>query len=397
MFQNVSHNLKTVPGPATVYFLDWLEKYALVPDRQRRADKLFDRLVRVASPLKRLATTPQTPPYHAEGKVVADHVKRIFAGLDALMHEASLAEVEEFVRERDYILEFHALEQTIKTNADFLTAYAACHDLGKSDKFLFEALPGSKGESEGFTSPAVAATEPITVRYDKLQRAHQASGATKSFYDTYGIVVHYADHARQGASDEYASTREAILGALEIPASKAKLLNELIRCHIDVILAMDKGPDPIKYKAVAAIAERAGLNAAVFLDLLPAVIFLDAVLGSLIYVNGQLSAHCGLLLNLFKSEREAMPERHLAREEAVRRGRKTVLRETLKEAQIDADTVFELLKTPYGPVRGEVMAKVHDLIRDPDRKADFGPLTNELRRRARTAQKLLHDRHLTLD
>ena len=92
-----------------------------------------------------------------------------------------------------------------------------------------------------------------------------------------------------------------------------------------------------------------------------------------------------------------MPERHAARVEAVRRGRKNALRDTLKEAQIDADTVFDLLKTPYGPVRGEVMVKVHDLIRDPDKQADFGALTAELRRRARIAQKLLHDRHLTLD
>jgi hypothetical protein len=235
------------------------------------------------------------------------------------------------------------------------------------------------------------------IRYDKLRRAHQASGSQRSFYESYGITVHYAEHARQGASDEYASTREAVLTTLGVPLSKAKLLTELIRCHMDVVHAFSKGPDPIRYKALATIAERAGLNATVFLDLLPATVFLDAVLGSLIDVDGVYGADVHLVLNLLKSEREAMPERHAAREEAVRRGRKNALRDTLKEAQIDADTVFDLLKTPYGPVRGEVMAKIHDLIRDPDRQTDFGELTSELRRRAGTAHRLLHDRHLTLD
>lgn len=397
MFQYTPSTPKSAPGPATVYFLDWLQERVLTKDNVGRAEKLFSQLEKTASPLGRLKTTPQTPPYHAEGDFVADHVKRIFAGLGALERGASLATVEEFARERDYVLEFHALEGLLHSQADFLVAYAACHDLAKADVLSFEALAGSRGEAEGFASRTQRATEPEKIRYDKLRRAHALSGDKQSFHDTFGIIVHYPEHARSGASDEYASTREAVLSALHIPLSKAKLLTELIRCHMDVIVTFAKGPDPLKYKALAAIADRAGINTTLFLDLLPATTFLDAVLGSLVYVNGAYTADVHILLNLFRSEREAMPERHAARVEAVRRGRKTALRETLKEAQIDADTVFDLLKVPYGPVRGEVMARVHDLIRDPDRKADFGQLTNELRRRARTAQRLLADRHLTLD
>ena len=398
MFNQLYKSKKTAPGPATVYFLDWMHDRVLQPEIEQRVGKLFERLVKTASPLGRLKTTPQSPPFHAEGDMVADHVKRILCGLDAFERGASLATVEEFAREKDYVLEFMELENTLLSQADLLSVYAVCHDVAKADALFFEALPGSKGEAEGFVSrPSRLATEPELIRYDKLRRAHEASGSAQSFFETYGIIVHYPEHGRRGASDEYATTREAVLDALDVSPSKAKLFTELIRCHMEVIQGFSKGPDPVKYTALAAIAERAGLNTPVFLDLLPATVFLDSVLGSLVYVNGTYSADIHILLNLFRSEREARPERHAAREEALRRGRKTALRDVLKQAKIDADTVFELLKTPYGPVRGEVMAKVHELIRDPDRRADFGEHTDELKRRARVAKQLLNEQNLTLE
>lgn len=398
MFQDFVPSPQTAPGPETVYFLDWLNERVLIPETHVRAEKLFERLVVVASPLGRLKVAPQTPPFHAEGVFVADHVKRILAGLDALEHGESLAEVEEFAREKDYLLEFFELEQTLRSYTAWLVAYAVCHDVAKAESLWFEAATGSKGEAEGFLSKVPhEASAPEKARYDKLRRAHEASGSSVSFYDEYQIVVHYPDHARRGASDEYASTREAVLNELGVSLSMAKLLTELIRCHMEVINSFKQGPDAVKYKALAAVAERVGLNVTVFLDLLPACLFLDAVLGSLVYVNGSYKAQLDLILNLFRSEREARPDRHLAREQALKRGRKAALNEALSTAKIDANSVFELLKTPYGPVRGEVMARIHDLIRDPGRKADFGEHTDELRQRARVAQKLVNDQNLTLD
>lgn len=398
MFQDFASSPKTSPGPETAYFLDWLNERVLTTETRVRAGKLFARLAAAASPLTRLQTTPQTPPYHAEGDFVADHVKRILSGLDALEHGESLAEVEEFAREKDYLLEFYDLEQTLKTQSAWLVAYAVCHDLAKAESLWFEAAPGSKGEAEGFVSKTPhEATAPEKVRYDKLKRAHEVAGSSLSFYADYQIVVHYSDHARRAASDEYASTREAVLNELDVPLSKAKLLTELIRCHMEVIHGFKQGPDPVKYRALAAVAERIGLNVAVFLDLLPACLFLDAVLGSLVYEEGEPKADLHLLLNLFKSEREVMPARHAAREQALKRGRKAALNEALALAKIDANSVFELLKTPYGPVRGEVMARVHHLIRDPNSPADFGEQTEELRQRARVAHKLVNEQHLTIE
>ena len=398
MFNQVSETSKTSSGPAKVYFLEWLDRYVLTPDTAGRAERVFQHLVASASPLKRLLTTPQTPPYHAEADMVAGHVKRMLAGLDALEHGASLGEIEELAREKDYVLEIFELENLLKTHAAFFTAYAVCHDLGKADTVAFDAQPESLGAHEGFAKDqARLASEPEISRYDKLRRAHAAKTLAVSFFEAYGITVHYPDHARLSALDEYASTREAVLDALGVPHAHAKLLTELIRCHLEVIKTCTLGADPIKYKAWAAIAERAGLNVPVFLDLLPAALFLDAVLGSLVLENGVTRVDTRLILNLYKAEREAMPERHAAREQALKRGRKAALNEALSTAKIDAESVFALLKTPYGPVRGEVMARIHHLIHDPNSPADFGEHTVELRRRARVAQKLISEQNLSID
>ncbi len=397
MFNQSLSPRKIAPAPATVYFLAWLQERALTPQALKRAEQIFDHLVKVASPLGRLKSTPQTPPWHAESEMVSGHVLRMLAGLDAFEHDQTLAEIEEIVREKDYLLEFQELEAVFRGQSAFLAAYAVCHDLAKADTVVFEAQTDSKCEAEGFaTHDLRLATEPERVRYDKLRRAHAASQKANSFYADHQITVHYQDHARSGAADEYASTREAVLNFFDLPASRAKLLTELIRCHMDVILAFKHGPDPLKYRALATVAERVGLNAPVFLDLLPATLFLDAVLGSLIYAEGEYRANLALIINLFKSEREAMPDRHAAREAALHRGQKQALRDTLKEALIDADSVFALLHTSYGPVRGQVMAKIHELINNPAAEVDFGDQTAVLIQRARHANALLAERHLTL-
>ncbi|MDQ5952549.1 MAG: hypothetical protein QG626_678 [Patescibacteria group bacterium] len=389
---------RATQAPATVYFLDWIKTYVESKPVQARAERVFVHLVRSASPLGRLTNTPQTPPFHAEAEFVSGHVIRILAVLDALEHGASLAVIEECAREKEFLLEFFELEAVIRSQMSFLSAYAACHDVGKADTLVFTAPTGSRGQAEGFQGEAVRlATESEKTKFDKLRRAHALASPTGNFFESFQISAHYPEHAKRAAADEYASTRQAVLDVLGIPHSHAKLLAELIRCHADVIDACAHGVDAHKYRAWAAIADKAGLNVPFFLDLLPATLFLDAVLGSLSYKSGAPAIDVSLVLNIFKAEREAMPERHLAREQAFKRGRKQAVQDTLKQANIDAESVFALLKTPLGPVRGEVMRNVYHLIQSPDMKVDFGDATVELRRRARVAQTLLADQNLTLE
>ncbi len=330
---------------------------------------------------------------------MSDHIIRMLAATLAFERGESLANVEDFVREKDFVLEFHALEQTLKAEAGFLTAYTVCHDLAKAESLIFDAAPGSKGADEGFLvqdSNLKLASKDEILRFDKLRRAHGVTSTSHDFYDVYKIAAHYPEHSRKAAADEFASTREAVMTELHQPAAKSKLLNETIRLHMEAINAFKDGPNPAKYHALAAIADRVGLNQTVFLDMLPAAIFLDAIVGSLVYVDGKYSADLHILINLFRSEREAMPARHEARIQALERGRKQAIREVLQEVKLDAETVFALLKTPIGPGRGQVMAEIHELVRNPDSSRDFGEHTPELKRRAKVAHQLLQDQNLSL-
>ncbi|MFZ2681629.1 MAG: hypothetical protein WAZ14_00835 [Patescibacteria group bacterium] len=391
---------KKLPSPAveTVYLFDWLQDTACNPAALARAERLWDHLVKVASPLGGLRLTPQSPPHHAESDLVSGHVLRMLACVEAFSAGQSLAQIEDFARDKVFALEFQALETTLASDGAFLAAYAACHDLGKIDTVMFQAEPGSLGEAEGFANPAEKlATDADKTRYDKLRRAHQAKDAAESFFATYKITVHYGDHARAGASDTYASTRQAVLDFLQVSDTHTRLLAELIRAHMEAIRAFAQGPDAVRYQALAGVAAKAGLNVPVFLDLLPAVVFLDAVLGSLSTSDGTPVAETEVIFNLFRSEREAMPERHAAREAAARRGHKHAVQEILTEVGLEAQAIFTLLQTPYGPVRGQVMAQVYAMIRNPDAQADFGEHTAFLKERARLAYAKLRQARLTLD
>jgi methyl coenzyme M reductase subunit C len=393
--------LSSAPQPSldTVYFSDWLETYVLNPKQRAGAIALFAQVSDRVPDLKYLDATPQTPPFHAEGHTVGEHVRRCLAMVMAIEQGASLASIEELVREKSLVLEFHALGETIKAQAAFLCAYALCHDLGKTKTVVFEAMAGSQGEAEGFGAGlGKLATEADKVRYDKLRRAHEVSIPQTSFYEAYKIVAHYPGHASAGASVEFEKTREAVLETLRVSPAHAKLLTSLIRVHMDVIKGFSQGPDPKKYASLVAIAEQAGLHVPVFLEILPAALFIDAIAGSLILTeNTRTQTDFSLLIHFFQSEREAMPARHAERQLALQRGRKAAVKQILQTAGIDSDTVFAMLQTPYGPVRGQTMRQIYDLIRDPEVHVDFSSQTLELRRRARLAHTALQAQHLSID
>jgi hypothetical protein len=173
---------------------------------------------------------------------------------------------------------------------------------------------------------------------------------------------------------------------------------------MEVIYAFADKPDAAKYTALAKSADKLGLNVQLFLDLLPAVVFVDAVLGSLTcQVDSTSQArphHCSadlkVLINLLTAELEAMPDRHASRRLAADRGYKQAIKEVMTEAGLSPEIVFALLVIPIGPARGRVMEKIYALVRDPESTVDFGQHQQELRERAFRARQLLADRHLSI-
>ncbi len=109
--------------------LKLLEHDALLWERADHAIKEWEHEVLIASMLE----TPQTPPHHAEGKTVRDHVHRMLFFLYAITEgKLHLFEIEEFCRHKELRDEIDQLEETVREHAATFEAFALLHDIGKS-------------------------------------------------------------------------------------------------------------------------------------------------------------------------------------------------------------------------------------------------------------------------
>lgn len=373
-------------------FMEWFATTADTSQRREKAAHVMRQAKQAVADLAAWRTTPQSAPWHCEGPTVADHVARMLVTLFAITEGEGLAHVEEFVREKDLGLDIQAMVHVLRTNERFLTAFAIIHDCAKPETAFFDAEPDTRGAAEGFIQHGLRGerkmTEAERIRYDKLFRAYAAAhpilpthAVMGSFYDAYGIAVHYDRHDAVAASPACADTRSAVAQAMTLPLSEQKMLAELVRYHIDSIHAFNDRADAKAYEILAARAGRAGLNVEVFLDLALAVLFLDAVAGSVHYEQGAYRAQTQLVVHMLRAEREAVPKRHADREFARDQAAKNEYKAMLANAGLDGESVFALLGTPIGPVRGDVMRRVQAAIDDPSAPLDFGAHTDELRRR----------------
>ncbi len=377
-------------------FLRW---FAGVDKKEVReqAREMMQKAAEAVPELKVWATTAQSAPWHCEGPYLADHVERILVGV---MNEGSLCEIEEFAREKDLVLEIASLQNTLHKYRDFLLAFAVLHDAAKPVTLMFDAPEGFKGANEGFMvrhkEGMKLATEAEKVRYNKLYRAYVASHEEQSvvqnmigFYQAYGIAAHYPGHESVGVMPAYTAERQAILQAFEVPPANAKLLTELIRYHIDVLGSFVGKVDKQKYEIMMARAGKAGLNVDVFLDLMLAVAYLDAVAGGVACIDGKAAAQTQLVINILRAEREACPKRHEERVRLAESTKKKMYKEALDKAGISGEAVFKLLHTPFGPERGVLMEQVWLAIRDKSYHLDVGEHSPELAKRIELAREIL--------
>jgi hypothetical protein len=376
---------------------------ALCSAHKKEAKRVLDEVSILVPALAKLRMTPQTPPFHTEGVRVEAHLLRMLTVLFAVNERKDLLFIEEFAREKAYALEIQNLLETLVSHKDFFVAYILAHDLAKVPCLTFDAKEGSKGAEEGFILHGERLTETASEserqRYDKLARAYAASHDGLSdeelaaeFYDYSGVHAHYKGHDRVGAGAEFAAAREDILRALHLPLSNAKMLAELIRLHMDVTCSFERKADPLSFEAFTAIALKAGLNKELFWDLAIGAHFLDAVVGSLQYRDGVMSQPVHSFFNFLKAERESAPQRHESRAAEEQRGKKAQVKALLDEGGLSPDAVFTLLRTPIGPVRGEIMKQVYSLVHEPSLTVHFGEQTEEIRQRARKTQALFRER-----
>lgn len=373
----------------TQYFLSWIEAQLLQESYTQKADHLLRTAAAMHTHFAQLLKTPQSPPHHAEGLVVADGIRRALAGLFAINDGKQLVHIEEFAREKHLYAEIHELQTILHEHVQTLALILLVHDIGKWQTFTFSSPKGSKGEREGFFTHKYRGEknrQEDAQHYMKLYRAWEAShpNITQAeclahFYDEYEIQVHYPDHADISAGIEQ-DILDALGEQLRVPARDIALARFIVREHMSFIEGDDK-EDVERLELVTARAHKAGFDAEQATDMLLATVFLDGCIGSLQYEHGQFSANIALVLRMMRAEEQVAPHRRKQRREKMEMLRRATFKQILKKHGLDAESIFALLNIPFGPERGVIMHNIQDCVRYPSVELQVSSHKHELQAR----------------
>ncbi len=320
------------------------------------------------------AGTPQSPPYHAEGLFLEDHIERMITVLYAIQDGVSLLGIEELAARKDLREHIQGLEHVIREHAGTLLAYCVLHDLAKPITCVISAPEGSEGARLGFSekqqSLAHGPNEKERILYKKYVQHFSIETGLESpkdlaaaFYDRYEICVHYPKHGKIGGSAEFRDAREVIGKWLRLKEQDIDLLGWMIRHHIDAISGFEHEASVNQYEILSGRAQKAGFDVQEAQDILMAAVFLDACLGSLRYREGKFSVSFDILFHFLEAELHVAPHRRKERARKAGERQQKLFKSLLERYDLLGSSVFVLFDLPFGPERGALMHEIHAYVR----------------------------------
>lgn len=331
------------PAPSVVIRpLSVLLDEMMTHERYDVARLQFDAVIEAIPILSRLKTTVQSAPRHGEGRVVSDHILRMFAVIDAVVLGATMRDVEDIFG--DAVLSFALLdaEEAIRNAPDVFKAYAVMHTVPKPDRVVVS-----------------------------------------------GGIVSYDDADRAIVAPRYEHVRREIVKYFGLENAYEKFLVELCWSHDDIERFFVTPENEQAFLAFAERAGKAGINVERFLDALLGIALVDHVFGRVSVVDGRLTADIGVFHRLVMAEYVAMPVRHSAREARQNHARKVKVKMILGECGLSPEVVFAKLGTPVGPERGTVMEQIYEVIREERDGKIFGVFADDIEDSAQKARTML--------
>jgi len=350
--------------------------------------------------LEKFRQTPQSAPWHSEGFFISENIVRTLAGFKSIVEGKSLFEIEEFAVRKDFNLEIVHLENTIKKYKELLEVFILAHDIAKPATLSFSAPAGSLGEKEGFSQHKYRlqqeATETEKQTYIKLFKAFSVdkthlsrSEQVAKFYDKYEIRVHYYGHESEALKADALLALETLTKAYNLDLEQIKLLKFVIAHHMEAVqFGRDENQISV-YKLLIARAGKAEIDVDLALDILLAAVFLDGSVGSLHYEEGAFSVDLTSVFAFMSVEGEVAKHRKEERRREISEVQNQRFKQVLKASGLDGETVFELLKTPFGSERGKIMADIKRYVEDPELRVNFDTHQTELEKRIQKARSLL--------
>lgn len=367
---------------------------------RERAEKTLDGVLAKEPLFAEALRAPQSPPHHLEGPVLKDHLRIMLMVLYAIQAEQlHLIDVEEFRRLKGYEGELEELEELLKENAALFEVFVLCHDAAKWHTLSFTSLPGSEGEALGFVTTAAASWEDegavqrasqrerYLEQFAAFSKNHESlspSERERTFFEAYGIQVHYPGHDRAVHSPVYRALLGRLCAERRLPDRDRELLEDLIARHLEPI-ADFKVPSPTKIGRYVKISEQRGWDADDFIDLLQGGLFLDGVCGSKRAAGtGQEGGEheAGLFINFLRSEHDYAPWRRAEKEKHREELRKKEQQKVFRDVGLDGVALMDLLGMDPGPAFGSLLRRIHETIVGEGTMPALPPKSaEELRRR----------------
>jgi hypothetical protein len=355
MWRNIAAHARA----ETEFLNDAIERIRLDRALRSRAEMIFDREAAHEPIIADASRTPQTPPHHAEGPFVADHMRLMLEVLAAVLEDKlHLIDIEEFARLKGFEGEVEEIEETIKENAALFETFVLCHDAAKWATVYFDAPAGSRGRAEGFFEDTFAHRHDIGISERAKFRARYldlfASADPETFYDTYQIQVHYAGHDRLIRAKTYRALLERVAGRRRLMERDLELLETLIAHHLDPV-ADFRTPNPAAVLRYHALAAKHGFDADDFIDLLQGCVFLDTVCGSVPH-------DASSLVNFLRAEHDFAPWRREEKEREREEKRKRERNALFRNAGLDGVALMDVLGMEPGPKFGVALRRIHEAI-----------------------------------
>ena len=245
--------------------------------------------------------TPQSSHFHAEGKVVRDHLRYILTALFAIVEgKVHLAEIEEFARLKGLNREVQEMEETIKEHGATLEVFALIHDVGKQ----------------------------FCVSIDDNNE------------------IHYHGHEKSVWRKDIQDLLQKMAAVYRLSEHEAERVALLTSHHLFLMHHFNHGHDAKKIEVLNALATKAGEDADDFFDLLQACALLDQVFGSRMQVNEKRTVDYKHLVNSFIAEAEYAPWKREKREQELLEEKRRKINKLFKEVGLDGSSMMRLLHLP---------------------------------------------------
>ncbi len=376
----------------TLFFDAWIARIENDHTLRARADAMLHAASTMEPLIVDALRTPQDIRYHAEGPFVRDHLRLMLMSIYAIVEgKASLREIEELARMKEYVTEVEQLEELFKEHVAWFEAFALCHDAAKWACIEFRSQKESLGAQLGFNTvytyePDVDLSTQMKMRsryldlYHQFEKSHtqESSQEVQSmFYQTYEIDVKYPSHDRMIHSPVYQALLQRFIAAHELTDIHGAMLTDVISHHLQFEAFVSPEKSLRKMKQFFYLADKRGYDAENFIDFVQGAIFFDFVCASKRSSPHGSWHEIEMLCNALRAEHNRDPKQRIEKQKQRETEEQRQRNRWFQEIGLDGVALLDVLQMEPGPAFGKMLKQIQGSVVGKNEMPTFSREINE--------------------